>query len=153
MFHYLAGMCDLMLTYGAEHSELYGYTDADSTLQKHRCAISGYVFLIDRGAILWSSYKQELVTLSTVEAEYVAAIHAAKECIWLWHLIGKLFPLLITITTLHCDNQVVLMLATQDNYHVQTKHINIYYHFICKVITSNVINMVYYPTNNMTANI
>ena len=85
-------------------------------LTEHHCAISGYAFLIDGGAVSWMSCKQELVTLSTAEAEYVAATHAVKECIWLRRLIGKLFPLLITWTTLHCDNQAALTLAVDDNY-------------------------------------
>ena len=93
------------------------------------------------------------VTLSTAEAEYVAATHTTKECIWLQCFIGKLFPLLITTMTLHCNNQAVLMLATEDNYHMHTKHIDICYHFICKVIASNAIEIIYCPTNNMMADI
>jgi hypothetical protein len=83
IFRYLAGTKDRTLTYGEERHELLGYTDADGASQPHRRAISGYAFLIDGGAVSWSSRKQELVTLSTAEAEYVAATHAAKECIWL----------------------------------------------------------------------
>jgi len=82
-FRYLAGMKDRMLTYREERHELLGYTNVDRALQLHCRAISGYAFLIDGGAVSWSSQKQELITLSTVEAEYVAAMHAAKECIWL----------------------------------------------------------------------
>jgi len=32
--------------------------------------------------ISWSSKKQQTVTLSTAEAEYVAATHIAKQVIW-----------------------------------------------------------------------
>ena len=125
VFRYLAGTCNHVLTYGAEQCDLTRYTDADGALQEHCCAILGYAFLIDGGAVSWMSRKQELVTLSTAEAEYVAAMHAAKECIWLRRLIGKLFPLLITRTTLHCNNQAALTLAVNDNYHARTKHIDI----------------------------
>ena len=62
---------------------LKGYTDADGSSQEHRDAISGYVFLMNGGAISWSSKKQELVTSSTAESEYVAATHASKEALWL----------------------------------------------------------------------
>ena len=65
--------------------------DADGASQEHRRAISGYAFIIDGGAISWSSRKQELVTLSTTEAEYVASTHAAKEAIWLRNFIGEVF--------------------------------------------------------------
>ena len=60
-----------------------GYVDADGASQEHRRVISSFVFLVDGGAVTWSSKKQELVTLSTTEAEYVAATHAAKEAIWI----------------------------------------------------------------------
>jgi hypothetical protein len=93
-----------------------GYTDADGATQEHRRAISGYSFLIDGGAISWSSKKQELVTLSTAEAEYVAATHVAKEAIWLRRLIHELFPSLARPTTLYCDNQSALKLIEDDNY-------------------------------------
>ena len=116
-FRYLAGMKTYELTYGGERHNLEGFTDADSATQEHRHAMSGYVFIIDGGAVSWSSRKQELVMLSTVEAEYVAATHVAKEAIWLRRLIGELFPTLIDTTPLYCDNQATLKLTTDDNYH------------------------------------
>ena len=70
-------------TYGNEHHHLTGFTDADGSSQEHHHAISGYAFLIDGGAVSWASKKQELITLSIAESEYIAATHAAKECIWL----------------------------------------------------------------------
>ena len=79
VFRYLAGTRGHALTYGGEKQGLTGYTDADGASQDHRQAISGYAFFIDGGAVSWSSCKQELVTLSTAEAEYVAATHAVKE--------------------------------------------------------------------------
>ena len=47
--------------------------------------------MIDGGAVSWSSKKQELVTLSPTEAEYVATTHAAKEAVWLRRLLTELF--------------------------------------------------------------
>src|SRR6267142_7021141 len=105
VFCYLAGTCNVVLTYGGEWEDLHGYTNTDGASQDHHQAISGYAFIMDGGAISWSSRKQELVTLSTAEAEYVAAMHAAKECIWLRRLTGDILPPLPESTTLHCDNQ------------------------------------------------
>jgi len=83
IFRYLAGTKTFKLTYSGEQHGLEGYTDVDGATQEHRHAISGYTFLFNGGAISWSSRKQELVTLSTAEVEYVAATHTAKEAIWL----------------------------------------------------------------------
>jgi hypothetical protein len=141
------------LTYGNEHHNLIGFTDADGASQEHRHAISGFAFLFDGGAVSWGSRKQELVTLSTAEAEYVAATHAAKECIWLRRLITSLFGPTPIPTTLYCDNQAALTLATEDNYHARTKHIDMRFHFIRQTISDGHIKLIYCPTEDMTADI
>ena len=153
VLRYLSGTKTHALTYGNEHHDLHGYTDADGASQDHRHAISGYAFLIDGAAISWASRKQELVTLSTAEAEYVATTHAAKECIWLRRLTSQLFNNVTSPTTLHCDNQAAIHLATDDNYHARTKHIDIRFHFIRQTIMDGAINIVYCPTQDMTADI
>jgi transposase InsO family protein len=153
VLRYLSGTKDFTLTYGEEHHDLTGYTDADGASHEHRHAISGYAFLIDGGAISWQSRKQEIVTLSTAEAEYVATTHAAKEAIWLRRLIFELFTISPSPTTLFCDNQAAIKLATEDNFHARTKHIDIRYHFIRQVITDNTLTLIYCPTDDMTADI
>jgi transposase InsO family protein len=153
IFRYLIGTKSSQLTYGTEYHDLAGFTDADGASQPHRHAISGYAFMIDGGAISWRSRKQELVTLSTAEAEYVAATHAAKEAIWLRHLISEIIPPVLAPTTLYCDNQAAIKLITNDNYHARTKHIDIRYHFIRQVISTGSIKMTYCPTEDMTADI
>ena len=69
--------------YETNENGLEGYTNVDGSSQEHGHAISGYVFLVNGGAISWSSKKQELIMLSTAESKYVAATYAAKEAIWL----------------------------------------------------------------------
>ena len=151
VFRYLAGTKEFALTFGTEHHDLVAYTDADGATQEHRKAISGSAFLIDGGTISWSSRKQEIVTLSTAEAEYVAATHAAKECIWLRRLLDELSPHIPTPTTLFCDNQAACKIATTDNFHARTKHIDIRYHFIRQTIEDGTLDIVYCPTDEMVA--
>jgi len=151
VFWYLLSMKDLQLTFGGGKDGLEGYTDADGASQEHRCAISGYAFIINGGAVSWSSRKQELITLSTAEAEYIATTHAAKEAIWLRNFIGEVFTPLTEPTTLHCDNQSAIAITTNGNYHARTKHIDIHYHFIRFIIDNGSLKLVYCPTDDMTA--
>ena len=153
IFRYLSGTRELELTYGEEYHDLVGYTDADGASQEHRHAISGYTFILDAGAVSWSSRKQELVTLSTTEAEYVAATHASKEALWLRKLIHELFPSMARPTTLYCDNQAALKLIEDDNYHARTKHIDVRYHFIRHIAKQGDIKTVYCPTDEMVGDI
>ena len=131
-----------------------GFTDADGAMQEHRWAISRYVILIDRGAVSWCSKKQELVTLSTTKAEYVAAMHAAKELIWFQRLFGEIFQPLKHPVILHSDNQSAIVLAhSQGQFHTRTKHINIQWHFIHYAIEKGSIELIYCPTKDMTADL
>jgi len=93
------------------------------------------------------------VVLFTAEAEYIAATHATKEGIWLCQLISKLFNIINEPTTLYCNNQVALMLATNNNFHTHTKHINIQYHFIQETVDSGTFKLIYCSTDNMVADI
>jgi len=52
IYHYLAGMHDLWLSYGETRRALKGYADMDGSMTKDRCAIMGYAFLIDGSTIL-----------------------------------------------------------------------------------------------------
>ena len=134
-------------------SGMQGYSDANGNSQEHCHVISGYVFCIDRGAISWNSRKQALVSLSTTESEYVAMTHATKEALWIWMFLGEiLFPLTKPML-LYCNNQSAITVAKNDQFHTCTKHIDICYHFICKMITCNIVEICYCPTNQMIGDI
>ena len=151
VYRYLVGMKKWSLTYGMERKGLIGYADTDGALQEHHHTISGHAFLIDGRAISWASRKQELITLSTMEAKYVAATHTVKEVIWLHRLIGELFHPLKLPTLLYSDNQSAITLTKDSNYHAHTKHIDIRYHFIRFTIDKGSICLLYCPTEDMVA--
>ena len=60
------------------------FVDSDfvGDLDKRRSTL-GYVFTLVGGAISWMSKLQETISLSTTEADYIAASHACKEAIWI----------------------------------------------------------------------
>ena len=151
IYRYLIGMKSLALTFGTQVQGLVGYVDTDGATQEHRRAITGFAFLVDGGAILWGSKKQELVTLSTAESEYVAATYAAKEALWLQHLIGEMLGPLTQPTILFGDNQSAIALTCDGSYHTCTKHIEICYHFIRFTVEDGSIHFLYCPSNDMVA--
>ena len=74
----------MCICFGDKDESVVGYTDLDyvGNLDKRR-STSSYVFTFTRGAVSWRSRLQDSVVLSTIEAEYVVAIEACKEAIWL----------------------------------------------------------------------
>jgi hypothetical protein len=99
VFRYLKGTRELWLSYGGVTKEMEGYADADGSMMEDRKTISGYAFIINGGAVSWSTKKQEIVSLSTTESEYVAVTYAAKEALWLRSLVFQLFGIPLTTTT------------------------------------------------------
>jgi hypothetical protein len=81
------------------------------------------------------------------------ATHAAKEGIWLRHLIAELFTPDIKVTPLYCDNQAVNKLVMTNNYHMRTKHIDVRFHFIRQAIKNKIFNIIYCSTNDMVADL
>ena len=152
VFRYLKGTQALALTYGPKGDvDLKGYGDADGSMQEDRHAISGNAFMLYGGAVSWFSKKQEIVSLSTTESEYIAAAHTAKEALWLRQLMRELFTPILQSTTLYCDNKSAIALANDNQYHARTKHIDVRYHFIRWLAQEGKIKLVYCPTNDMVA--
>jgi hypothetical protein len=149
VFSYLKGTKELWLTYGNTQTGLLGYADADRSTTEDRHAVSGYAFIVNGGAVSWSVKCQQIISLSMMESEYVAAAHAAKEALWLCSLIQQLFDEKLSPTTMFSDNQSAIALAKDHQYHVQTKHIDICYHLLCWIVEKGAVQLVYCPTEDM----
>ncbi|GKD11879.1 hypothetical protein Tco_1196286 [Tanacetum coccineum] len=63
-----------------------GYlTDADDLKSQ-----TGYVFVLNGGVVDWKSTKYSIFATSSVEAEYIAALNASKEAVWVRKFISGL---------------------------------------------------------------
>ena len=153
VFQYLKGTKEKWLVLGGNGKGLEGYSDADGMSTEGRRAISGYIFQLFGAPISWSSKRQDLVTLSTAEAEYVALTHAGKEAIWLSDVLSQTLKLNLRPITLYGDNNSSIAIAKDDVYHARTKHIDIYYHWIREKIADNTIHLQHVASENNLADI
>ncbi|CAA7259930.1 unnamed protein product [Cyclocybe aegerita] len=151
IFCYLSGTKELWLSFGGDTKGLVGFADADGSMAEECHAISGYAFLLHGGAVSWSAKCQEIISLSTTESEYVAAMQAMKEALWLRSLVSELFAIDLDTTTLFLDNQSAIALTKDHQYHARTKHIDIRFHFIRWIVEKGSIRLVYCPTGKMVA--
>ena len=55
VYAYLKYTRDLWLTFGNNQTDISGFSDADGMSHEDRHAISGYVFMLNGGAVSWSS--------------------------------------------------------------------------------------------------
>ena len=83
ILEYLRGTSNKCLHFGGSTTDLQGYVDLDLVGDiDTRWSTIGYVFTIGGAVVSWVSQLQNVNSLSTIEAEYVARIEAAKEMIW-----------------------------------------------------------------------
>ena len=82
----------MFLVYGGDKQLVVkGYVNASfDTDPDDSKSQTGYVFLLNGGAVSWCSSKQSVVAGSTCEAEYIVALEAANEGVWMKEFISNL---------------------------------------------------------------
>lgn len=138
---------------GEQHS-LIGFSDADFAGDfETRKSTSGYVYKYSNAPITWTSRRQQSVSVSTTEAEYIAASEACKEAIWLTQLLSDLDERCNRPVELYLDNQSAIRLIKNPEMHTRAKHISVRYHFIRELYEKGDINVTYVNTNDQEADI
>jgi hypothetical protein len=110
--------------------DLIGYSDADwAGCKINRKSTSGTCQFLGRSLVSWASKKQNSVTLSTAEAEYIVAGHCCAQLLWMRQTLRD-YGYKLTKVPLLCDNESAIRMADNPVEHSHTKHIAIRYHFL-----------------------
>ena len=127
LMRYVKGTIDIVPTIAPDPSspELFTtYSDADhGGNPDNGRSTSGYLVKVGTGPIAWMSKLQKIVTLSTTEAEFVAAVLAAQQIMWLRNLLMEFGYEFKTPSTLHIDNQSAISVAKNPEHHGRMKHL------------------------------
>jgi Reverse transcriptase (RNA-dependent DNA polymerase) len=154
VLRYLAGTPSLGITFGGSGGiplELQGYCDADYAGDTDtRKSTTGYVFLLNSGAVSWQSKRQPTVAASTTEAEYMAAASAIKEGLWLRKLLSDLQLGSGTIS-IFADNQSAIKLLRNPIITGRAKHIDVLHHFARERVLRKEVKVTYISTDAMLA--
>ena len=137
ILRYLKGTIDFGLYYSvSDDCKLIGYSDSDWAGDSNdKKNTTSFVYFLGDTAFTWMSKKQPIVTLSTCEAEYVAAITCVSHGIWLQNLLKELNMSQVEPTEIRIDNKSAIALAKNPVYHDRSKHIDTRYHYIREFIT------------------
>ncbi|KAM1476262.1 hypothetical protein ACFX1S_038131 [Malus domestica] len=142
---YLRRTKDMFLVYGgAAELRVEAYTDADFQSDvDDRSSNSGYVFILNGGAVSWKSKKQSVIADSTTEAEFVAAVEAGKEAFWMKKFITELgvVPTITSPVTLYCDNSGVIAQAKKPRAHQKNKHFDRRFNIIRRYAAKEKVNI------------
>jgi hypothetical protein len=132
---------------------LNGYTDADWAGDKDdRKSTSGACQFLGRSLVCWSSKKQNCISLSTAEAEYVATASGCTRLFWMRQTLEE-YGVTCDKVPLLCDNESAIKIAYNPVQHSRTKHIEIRNHFIRDHVARGDIELIYVPTKDQLADI
>ena len=128
---YLKGSAKLGITYtrsppGQKGNTLWSYADADHAGDPDtRRSVTGYVVMMNGGAISWSSTRQAVVALSSSEAEFYAASNCACDVSAMRMMTGQLGFDQTEPTIVFKDNWECIYLSKNLVMYHKSKHIDL----------------------------
>ena len=102
--------------------------------------------------VSWSLKKQNCVSLSTAEAEYIAAGSCATQLLWMRQTL-KDYGITYKKVPLRCDNESAIKITNNPVQHPRTKHIDIRHHFIRDHVQKGDIEITHVGTDIQLADI
>ncbi len=151
VLRYIAGTLACGITFRQTDTPVGGYSDADYAGDSDtRRSTTGFVFILNGGAISWNSRLQPTVAVSTTEAEYMASAQAVREALWLKKLLGD-FGIKVGAMPIYTDSQGALKLLKHPIASIRSKHIDVIHHFARERVSRKEVCFAYCSTDEMVA--
>ena len=133
---------------------MFGYTNSDWKRDlEQKKSIKGYLFMYYDALVAWSSRKQDVVALSTCDAEYVAGSLGACQAVWMMNLLKELKLREKRPVCLLIDNKSTINLAKHPTLHGRSKHIELKFRYIRDQVSKGNVNVEYCQTEEQLADL
>ena len=136
------------------HLNIDGYSDADwAGNVTDRKSTSGYFTFVGGNLVTWRSKKQNVVALSSAEAEFRGMTKGICELLWLRKLLTELGYKPTSTINLFCDNKAAIAIAQNPVQHGRTKHVEVDRHFIKQKLEAKVFQFPFVKSEDQLADI
>nr|GEU82723.1 putative retrotransposon protein [Tanacetum cinerariifolium] len=134
---------------------LNGYLDEDIYMVDDIKSQTGYVFILNRSALVRKSSKQSTTVMSATEAEYIAASEAAMEavCIRKFILGLGIVPTINKLIKIFCNNSTALLISNESGVQRGVRHYHRRYHYVRECIELGEINLLKVYTDDNLADL
>lgn len=156
ILRYIKDTVNLKLVFQSNQSSdmLCGFVDSDwGNDLSTRKSTTGFVFKLFGCTVAWLSKKQQTVSLSSTEAEYIALCTAVVEACWLDKLLNDFKLFIVSTIVMHVDNQAAINIGNNPENNKRVKHIDIKFYFVKQKIEDNVISLRYVKSEEQIADI
>nr|GFA64485.1 uncharacterized mitochondrial protein AtMg00810-like [Tanacetum cinerariifolium] len=126
IFRYLKGTINLGLWYPKDSGfDLTAYSDADHAgCHLDRKSTSGSVQFLGDKLVYWSFKKQNYVSISTAECEYVAVSSLCAQVLWMRTQLTD-YGFFYDKVPIYCDSKSAIAISCNPVQHTRTKHIDV----------------------------
>ncbi|GJR44996.1 hypothetical protein Tco_1313099 [Tanacetum coccineum] len=138
---YLRNTKDMVLVYEAKpEAELKVFCYADANFQTDKDdtkSQTGYVFVLNGGAVDWKSAKKSTTAMSSTKAEYIATVEASMGAVWMRKFIdglGGVIPSNKRPMEMLCDNEHAIKISNDPGILKGSRQFQRKYHYIREVI-------------------
>lgn len=100
-----------------------------------------FAIFVGSNLISWCARKQPTVLRSSTEAEFKALADAVTETMWVQKLLSEMQIRHPLVACLLRDNLGAKYLATNHVFRARTKHIEIYFHFMCGRVAQRLLDI------------
>eukprot|EP00961_Rhodomonas_salina_P198187 2674014-Rhodomonas_salina.1 len=147
VLQYLRGTYELGLTYGGSGptrtNVLHAWVDSDYASDPDtRKSVTGYVLSMNGAPVSWKAKRQDCVTLSSAEAEYVAASMCGQEVVYLRAMLRGFGYEQAAPTIVWEDNAACIQIANNPVNRKFTRHINVLRYFFRDLVRDSVLTLV-----------
>lgn len=155
VLRYIKGTLYLKLRLHTDNDNiLCGYVDSDWGGDIiDRKSTTGYIFKMYNCPVSWASKKQQSVSISSTESEYVALSVAVTEACWLRKILMDFNIDLEKPVEIYEDNQSAISIANNPENNKRLKHLDIKHFFIKEKIEQGLVNVLYIRTEDQVADI
>nr|GEZ34680.1 uncharacterized mitochondrial protein AtMg00810-like [Tanacetum cinerariifolium] len=128
-FRYLKGTINLGLWYPKDSGfDLTAYSDADHAgCHLDIKSTTGSVQFLGDKLMCWSSKKQNCVSISIAESEYVAVSSCCAQVLWMRTELTD-YGFFYDKVPIYCDSKSAILISCNLVQHTRTKHIDVRYH-------------------------
>ncbi|GJW31919.1 retrotransposon protein, putative, ty1-copia subclass [Tanacetum coccineum] len=154
---YLRNTKDMFLVYGGNPDtelDVTGFCDASWQCDKDDTkSQTGYVFIVNGGAVDWKSKKQTTIAMHATQSEYMAASEAAMEAVWIRKFVGDLgvMPSINKPINMYCDNSAAIIFANEPGVMKGARHFLRRYHYVREQVESGEIKLIKVHTDKNLA--
>ncbi|GBM60234.1 Retrovirus-related Pol polyprotein from transposon TNT 1-94 [Araneus ventricosus] len=129
--------------------KIVAFSDSDfAACRDDHVSMGGQIIFIGQAPIVWRTFKEKCISLSTMEEEFIALTEAAKEMMWFDRILGeccdrKIIEVIKEKPTLYVDNLAAIDFVKSPVKNHRSRHIDVKLYFIRDLVYKELFELKY----------